>query len=114
MKQALGPIESRRYYRVQYPSTLRPQLRLDGLLLAVIDLCEQGLRFAKGSAGAGELGTTLEATLQFRDGQSMTVRGSVVRITARDVAIALERGLSLNLIRREQRRLMGAARYSVH
>jgi len=106
--------ECRRHYRIQYPSALRPALCIGGTRLEVIDLCESGLRFAGDAASADTVGAAVEATLCFRNGETVPIRGCVVRVTERDIALNLERGFSFHTMVREQRRLLEAAPYAIH
>jgi len=106
--------ECRQHYRIQYPSALRPALCIGSTRLAVIDLSESGLRLAGSTASADTVGAAVEATLCFQDGEAVPIRGSVVRVTERDIALNLERGFSFHTMVREQRKLLEAAPYALH
>jgi hypothetical protein len=106
--------DSRQYFRVQYPTALRPRLHVNGESLPVIDISERGLRLVNPRRSSdGAIEPQVAATLRFRDGVTTPIRGKIVRVTERDIALHLETGLSYQLIVREQRALMGQLRYAL-
>ncbi|MBL6751933.1 MAG: PilZ domain-containing protein [Nevskia sp.] len=105
--------QQRRYYRVVYPTTLRPVLLLGDESLPIIDICENGVRFVAGKSAQIEVGTPVEATVKFRSGHDTVIRGTIVRAGAREVAINIERGVTFRLIIAEQRMLLELAKYAV-
>lgn len=107
-------VEGRNYYRLRYPSHLRPQLSIEGESLTVIDLSEQGLRFSCPSPRQHQVGAIVTATVTFRNGRAAMVEGVILRVTARDVALSLRRGFDFQTIVSEQRTLFDKVRYAFH
>ncbi|MDR3416071.1 MAG: PilZ domain-containing protein [Nevskia sp.] len=103
--------ERRLYYRVHYPSALRPTLKLGGGTLPVIDISERGVRFVRDQPILDHIGETVVATVQFRSGMTAEVEGKIVRVGERDVALELEPGISFRIIVREQRLLIEMSPY---
>lgn len=103
---------SREYYRVAYPTSLRPRLEVQGHFFDVIDVSEKGMRFTLGkTAEPPRLGDEVAGTIRFRRGEEVQVRGAVARLDGREVAVRLEDGIPLRTIMEEQRFLLNRHRY---
>lgn len=102
---------AREYYRVAYPTSLRPRLEVLDHQFDVVDVSERGLRFRLGKAAAPEPGNEVQGTLQFRRGDTVPIRGVVVRIDDGEVATRLDEGIPLRVIMAEQRFLLDRHRY---
>ncbi len=108
----MGWQHSREYYRVAYPTSLRPRLDVQSHHFDVIDVSEKGMRFALGrTAEAPQVGDEVAGTIRFRRGEEVAVRGTVVRLDGREVAVKLEQGIPLRVVMEEQRFLLDRHRY---
>lgn len=70
----------RMHARLQYPGALRPRLILDTGALNVLDLSESGLRYRQDSGPEPPVGTKLEGILRLSSGETLPIRGTVVRV----------------------------------
>ena len=104
-------VHEREHYRVAYPTQLRPRFLVQGFTFDVIDISERGLRFRLGEAEAPEAGNEVQGVVRFRRGETITVRGSVLRVDGREVAVRLEEGVPLRVIMEEQRFLLDRHRH---
>lgn len=66
--------------RLQYPAAVRPSLILDSGALNVLDLSERGLRYRQDSGPEPPVGAKLEGILRLSSGETLPVRGTVVRV----------------------------------
>ncbi len=101
----------REHYRVAYPTQLRPRFLVQGFTFDVVDISERGLRFRLGEADAPEPGNEVQGVVRFRRGETITVRGSVLRLDGKEVAVRLEEGVPLRVIMEEQRFLLDRHRH---
>ena len=53
----------------------------------------------------------MAGTIRFRRGEEVAVRGTVVRLDGREVAVKLEQGIPLRVVMEEQRFLLDRHRY---
>jgi hypothetical protein len=96
----------RSFYRIEYPERERPRFTLDGVVHAVIDCGERGLRYRPADGKVPEIDAQLIGTVRFRDGQDIPVDGVVVRTQGGDVALQFTgTGIPLAIILSEQRYL---------
>lgn len=93
-------------YRLRYPAGRRPVLSLEGRRAEVLDISEQGIRFARQSAQAISVGQFFVAIVEFAGGHRQTVFGSIVRATAEDIAARLYKGFEFNLLAEEHASIM--------
>jgi hypothetical protein len=73
-------LSRRKYFRVVYPPDEGPKvLNVD---YRVLDLAQNTIRFAckNGAAPALQANGPVEATLQFRDGETLSVQGKIARL----------------------------------
>ena len=66
--------------RLQYRGSTRPSLILDSGSLDVLDLSERGLRYLQDFGPEPPIGTKLEGILRLSSGETVPVRGTVVRV----------------------------------
>ncbi|HEU5169341.1 MAG TPA: PilZ domain-containing protein [Gemmatimonadales bacterium] len=71
----------RAHVRVHYPAASRPTLILDTGSQEVLDLSERGLRFRQDAGPEPHVGAILEGILRLSRGETLPVRGTVVRVS---------------------------------
>jgi hypothetical protein len=71
----------REHTRVHYHSIVRPTLILDSGAQDVLDLSERGLRYRQDAGPEPRVGTKLEGILRLSRGETLPVRGTVVRVS---------------------------------
>lgn len=99
-------LNSRQFFRIVYPWTERPRLVYLHQICEVLDCSERGLRFRISLPPVPMVGAEIEGQLRLRGGQTLRVRGIVVRVHGPEVALRLiDPGISFYLILREQLRL---------
>lgn len=102
----------RNYFRLEYPSEVRPQIYIDDGVYPVINLCEGGVKFsrAKGKKSQEELDIGGEAELKariiFHDSDESTVVGRIIRTDRDTIVLKLSEGVSFQKIMAEQRFLL--------
>ncbi|MEO8636745.1 MAG: PilZ domain-containing protein [Gemmatimonadales bacterium] len=101
----------REHYRVAYPTVARPKLLIQGHTFEVVDVSERGIRFRLGDAAPPALGVELEGTVRFKRGETIDVRGTVLRFDGGEVSARLDQGVPLRLIMEEQRFLLQRHRH---
>lgn len=101
----------REHYRVAYPTALRPKLLVHGVSFDVVDISERGIRFRLGTAQKPEPGFEVQGVLRFKRGETITIRGTVLRVDQGEVAARLEEGIPLRVIMDEQRFLLDRHRH---
>ena len=72
----------RRDARLQYSAGPRPKLILDSADLDVLDLSERGLRYRLEGGPEPRIGSQVEGILRLSSGETLPVRGTVVRVTS--------------------------------
>lgn len=82
---------ARSHYRVVYPLAARPRLREFGLGVehAVLDCSEKGLRYSSARPPLPPVGSEVEGTIEFPDGEEQRIAGIVVRTFNGEVALHL-------------------------
>jgi hypothetical protein len=74
----------RKHTRIRYGAGARPILILDTGSQDVLDLSERGLRYRQDTGPEPRVGTALEGILRLSRGETLPVRGTVVRVTHPD------------------------------
>ena len=97
----------RRHSRIQYPVAARPQISIGSRTFEVLDVSEGGVRFKTDDSLLLKQGDAVAGTIRFRRNETVEVKGSVVRIGGREVALQLDVGVPLKIIIEEQRLLRG-------
>ena len=77
----------------------------------VVDISERGIRFRLGDAVQPEPGYRGAGTVRFRRGETIAMRGTVLRVNNGEVAVRLEEGVPLRVIMEEQRFLLDRHRH---
>ncbi len=76
----------RLHTRIHYSAVARPTLILDSGSQEVLDLSERGLRYRQDAGPEPRIGTKLEGILRLSRGETLPVRGTVVRVSHPDGA----------------------------
>ena len=96
----------REFYRLEYPPAGAPTFVDLGVARRVVDIGEGGFRFAHEHVEQVSAGQTVRGTIEFPDGDSLNVEGTVVRIQNGEVAVRCgPRVIPLSIVLSEQRRL---------
>lgn len=92
-------------YRIPYPPTARPRLRLGDREMSIVDCSERGLRFAADSTPLPEVGTRISGSVQLLSGgPALSVEGTVIRCQEGEVAVKLQApGIPFRAVFAEQR-----------
>jgi hypothetical protein len=94
----------RAFYRLRYPPDAAPKYREEGRVHRVVDIGEGGFRYAPSNPEALEAGETTSGVIEFRDGRTLEVAGTIVRIQGGEVAVhCAERPIPLAVVLTEQR-----------
>ncbi len=99
-----GPSE-REHFRILYPAAARPEIVINGRAHEVIDISERGVRFRGDDETAVAAGDPLAGKVRFRRTPPIEVRGTVLRVSGREVAARLDVGVPLKVMIEEQRYL---------
>lgn len=98
--------QRRAFFRLPYPHTERPSLRVDDTLYPVSEISEGGLRVValdQSEVLAQQL--DVQGTLHLVDAK-VDVHGRVLRQQGEEVVLVLSEGIPLSLMVSEQRRLI--------
>ncbi|MDR3417032.1 MAG: PilZ domain-containing protein [Nevskia sp.] len=93
--------ERRVEYRLHYPPELSPALTIGTQKLQVLDISENGVRFAASEQDLASVDGQLVATVRFHRGGEHPIAGKVVRIAGGDIAARLEQGFDFRTIAQE-------------
>ena len=106
----LRPDEKRAYYRLRYPASARPSVRIAGHEAEVTELSEGGIRLRL--LDGVEPGRQLAGLVRFADGHTARISGEVRRSDGDEVVLLLTIGISLKRMLIEQQKLI--REYPVH
>jgi hypothetical protein len=95
----------RAHYRLLYPESERPELKLPNETYAVIELSERGAHIEIGSNNDFVLGQAITGEIHFKNGQCDPVQAVVLRTEATSVVIGLADGISIKRMLDEQIRI---------
>ncbi|MEZ4588790.1 MAG: hypothetical protein R2909_20635 [Gemmatimonadales bacterium] len=93
----------RAFYRLEYPLTARPTLRVGDRSFEVLDLCEEGVRFLLRPGDRVAVGYGFEGAIRLLSGDVVPVEGKVLRVVGPQAAAKLLRGVSFGAMLEEQR-----------
>jgi len=94
--------ENRQFFRIKYPVKFRPEVIVDGRTFTIVDVSEFGLKLDySGAIRFPNPGTEFTATLGFKTGTRVTVKGAVVRTEPPFVMIRLEKGIPREALKNE-------------
>jgi len=107
----MSPYEyPREHYRIPYPVAARPILLVDDEEYPVIDIAEMGIRYDCGAHPRPAIGAVVRGTMHFKRSAEALIRGHVIRIQDRQVAVRLDVAIPFKLILDEQRYLRDSHR----
>jgi hypothetical protein len=95
----------RQHYRIQYPVAARPHIIIEGRSFEVIDLSEGGVRFRTEDTPSFGMADNVSGRIRFQRTEVVEVKGAVVRLGSREVALKLNVAIPLRVIIEEQRYL---------
>ena len=79
--------EKRKFYRVEYPDSMRPTLRVRKHEFEVANISEKGVMFL--TDGKARFGKWVNGDVIFSDGQTLAVEGKIVRKRENNIGIFL-------------------------
>ncbi|NOZ68617.1 MAG: PilZ domain-containing protein [Deferribacteres bacterium] len=95
----------REHYRIRYPLTGRPRLTISDKEYEVIDLSESGLKFLCREVDEFTAGAAVRVTITFNDGESLHVKGKILRTAEKVSVISFSEDIPFGRILKEQRYL---------
>jgi hypothetical protein len=104
MQEKQNYSKHRQYYRIRYPLSYRPKIRIQNEDYGgvVVELSERGVRFiCEGNIILSE-GSALEVNITFRDGESFELTGEILRVTKEGVIVRFLDWLPLSRVMKEQ------------
>ncbi len=98
-------IHGRAYYRLRYPRAERPTVRIEDRDYEVSEVSERGARIVLTGACAVPRDQPFAGVLRFRDGETGSIEGVVLRSDEKEMVVGLSSGVSLKRMMAEQIRL---------
>ena len=99
----MPPENERAFYRLVYPLTARPRLRVGPYPLEVIDLSEEGIRVLQNPALQLVVGEGFEGTIDLPSGPSLPIEGMVLWVDPPRIGARLIQGVPFSVMLEEQR-----------
>lgn len=97
----------RNYFRLEYPTEVRPKIVIDETAYPVINLCEGGVKFAVDTRKEDvDAEVEHKATIVFHDKAQANVKGEIIRSDRGSMVLKLSTGVPLQQIMSEQRFLL--------
>ncbi len=97
------PPTQRRYFRVPYPDSERPPFHdSSGRRYSVVDVSEKGLKIDAINDPLLPVASRLSGVILFQNGKTVDAEGVALRQDADGLAIALDNGLDVGQLFREQ------------
>lgn len=98
--------QRRNHFRVEYPPSEMPRLRIGDEVFSVKDLSEKGIRFLPSRSSKLTPGQGVKGSVTFTDGVSYIILGHVLRTQNGDIVLNLDQGVPFSRMLEEQRRLI--------
>jgi len=95
-----APVAKRQDLRVTYALGPQPMLSLDGQRYAVMDISERGVRFI--IERGGRLKKRLRGKITLLNGETLAVRGSLIRREGNEATLALKTLIDYNTLLKEK------------
>ena len=96
----------RQYYRLPYPATMMPLIRIAGKEYSVPEISEGGLRIRCTDRNDFGIGDEVSGEIAFAENDTLTISGVILRRDGKDLIIAPLEGISFKRVVREQRRVL--------
>jgi len=97
--------ERRRYYRLRYPTSERPAVRINDREFPVAEISEKGIQILVPHECSTGQDASFSAVIQFRDGESIPIEGVVLRREKKFMVVELSKGIPMKRMLVEQSRL---------
>ena len=97
--------EKRSYYRLKYPKTEQPTIRINDREFPVIEISEKGIKVSLTREFSTESDEFISAVIEFQDGESISIEGVVLRRDEESMVVKLSKGISMKRMLVEQSRL---------
>ncbi len=94
-------LQKKEYFRIRYPCSARPKIRINGAEGDIIDISEWNLRF-NNTGGNIKAGTKVSGTIMFHDGQTLSSEGQISRIKNKEMTVNLSQKIPYDRIIKEQ------------
>ncbi|MDC0609197.1 PilZ domain-containing protein [Vibrio sp.] len=95
--------QRRQYFRLRYPKSARPVIRVEDKTFSVCESSEGGLRVLMGQVASLYCGLRMSATVSLHNESDVDIEGSILRFDDNEVVIKLDKGLSFKDMVAEQR-----------
>jgi len=96
--------EKRKYFRIEYPASMRPILMVRKHEFEVVNISEKGVMFS--ADGEVKFGRWVNGQVTFSDGQTVSVEGKIVRKREKNIGMFLTiKSIPYSKILSEQRLL---------
>jgi hypothetical protein len=93
----------REFYRVRYPTSERPILKLEGNAYEITEIAEKGVKFLCKQPWVFKRGLEVQFNIKFRDNEMLDLEGEMLRVDGNTAIISLSEGVPLGRIVQEQR-----------
>lgn len=100
-------IERRQFKRIKYPDEHQPKIVVrteegEEIEYSVIDISEKGVSLIGELAVGIKAESRIEASITFSDGESLDVKGKVLRVVGIYIVIYLQEGIPPSRIQKEE------------
>ena len=103
-EKKMGNQERRRYYRIEYPASMRPILKIRKHEFEVVNISEKGVMFLADKKI--KFGRWVSGEVTFYDGQTVGIEGKIVRKYENNIGMFLTiKSIQYSKILSEQRLL---------
>ncbi|MFD2176888.1 PilZ domain-containing protein [Veronia pacifica] len=97
--------EARRFFRLDYPESYRPELQINDRCFQVQQISEEGIVAIIPNVSLNQIGAIFNATITFYDGVTFELLGRILRIEGDRVVGQLTKGINFKRMNEEQRQL---------
>jgi acyl-CoA thioesterase FadM len=96
--------KTRQFHRIRYPLSYRPKIRIQGehCDYDAVELSERGIRFIYKGPAQLRAGLEIEVRITFYDGESIQLKGELLRSEKEDVIMRFSGSLTTNRLMQEQ------------
>ena len=101
-----GEEQRREHFRVFYPVSERPKIRILGEDYDVAEAAERGIKFCARKGAENKFEEIVYATITFHDGEFYDFEGKVKRLEKDEIVLQLSKGIPYKRIVKEQRYLI--------